>query len=1324
MNSIFRYFVPFVCGAVLCHGQILDSLGKLVNGVPEGWKPYQTVLEGKSGVRLMQDGCFMMSDDGPGEIGIYKDFPAEPGQNVRATVDAAVPKGETDSNAFVLQLTFLARPKNISSSVRIDLSGGSFDSFIHERRVPEGVNSVRVYIYSMKARTGSVLLKNFKLEQSHEALPMMKPIIRSGGIVFEAENAVINPAAAEIVTQDSFNSKRGVALKKGVVSKSREKESGEPDLVFKVYPRGAGRYVIYTAAAVDDEGARLMARTASVSGALYGKIQIGNERPKVRVFFVPWGNPKHNRQNAGKYVMDKEEVEIKVWLPNHVRLDSLNIVPYKPCPVPKEADAYVPKLVPPKAHPRLWCTPATLPKIKENLTHPENKPAWEYVKAEALKPFVFNFDPDADLEYNAALGLAVERKAFYYLMTGDEKIGREAIELTKEYVSRVQFDNRLDICRQIGLVICQTAYVYDWCFGLMSVEERDLLRKHMLLLSEDMECRWPPFGQTIVNGHGNERQVNRDLLSMSIAIYDEDPMPYKYCSYKILEQLVPMRRFEYQSPRHNQGVSYGTFRFGCEMHGAVLYKQMLGVEIFDPNIKDVFKFWMYMRRPDGGMLTDGDGNMLFINNYFSSPLTALLCYAYAGNPIYKAEYFRMGGVRAGDYIPFLFLNEPELKPENSMKSMPLTLDCGPVLGGMIARTGWGTGLMSDEVLLEVRGGGYHFGNHKHADAGSFQIYYRGVLCGAIGYYGFYGRPYDMNFNKRSVAQCMLLCYDKDEKFLTHKNDGGSRLIQSVPVTEEMTRTNPLFYYGKKLSCSFGPSPMKPMFSYFSVDLTGAYSAKLPEYKRQLCFLNLDNSDTPAVIIISDYARAASGEMPQIWQLTSFAKPEKTAGGIMLSTINSVSRKGVMHLDMLLPEERKLTITEGDATNNVFGEQYENPPRMKNAIMGHRSMFEPVHRSEKQKYLSVIHLTADNAPRHKVNFREEDSAYFLEVADRIVVMSPTGMLRKSPLNITVPKGGENWQILVTGLEAGDWNLVNGNVTQNAKVEAERNTLFFTAKSGDKFTLAPGNSAGAAALPTWTELIPRAVSENAADSLYFGKKSMTKPDALLVRDDIVFSAKPVLEELGWKVQDNGETLLVCKDSKQIVFTNGKADFSMNGKRLFLDKAVSKTNGAWNISGYTLLRLIGYSAVYDAVLNSACVVPLADSSILWAASTDNSDPVKLRRLINYDTNNRLYWDAFGKNKSFTLGLSDEAALSGVELSFLQSSTRKAKFAIEVSSDNRNWKRVFEGESSGNAKNSEIFSFEPIKASLVRFVGFGNSVNEWNSVHWIKVKWAEKKE
>src|SRR5690606_30768583 len=96
--------------------------------------------------------------------------------------------------------------------------------------------------------------------------------------------------------------------------------------------------------------------------------------------------------------------------------------------------------------------------------------------------------------------------------------------------------------------------------------------------------------------------ICRDMLSWSLAVYDEDPEPYKYVSYTILEQLVPMRKFEYQSPRHNQGIDYGGYRFGWEMHAVWLYYRMLGYSVFDDNIKNMTDYWLYMRTPDGKML--------------------------------------------------------------------------------------------------------------------------------------------------------------------------------------------------------------------------------------------------------------------------------------------------------------------------------------------------------------------------------------------------------------------------------------------------------------------------------------------------------------------------------------------------------------------------------------------------------------------------------------------------------------------------------------------------------------------------------------------------
>src|SRR5690606_13995910 len=180
-------------------------------------------------------------------------------------------------------------------------------------------------------------------------------------------------------------------------------------------------------------------------------------------------------------------------------------------------------VLPPLEHPRLWVNQQSLPLVKSRLEVGENKAAWEKIKDQALTPFKFKFDPDVEMLHNADLERAAEAKAFYYLMTGDKKIGREAIDLMVGYLSQVEFGNILDITREMGRAIFAASQVYDWSYQLLTPEEKQILDRNVMRLASDMEIGWPPFKTTILNGHGSEAQVNRALLSMSIAVYNVDP---------------------------------------------------------------------------------------------------------------------------------------------------------------------------------------------------------------------------------------------------------------------------------------------------------------------------------------------------------------------------------------------------------------------------------------------------------------------------------------------------------------------------------------------------------------------------------------------------------------------------------------------------------------------------------------------------------------------------------------------------------------------------------------------------------------------------------
>src|SRR5690606_30197505 len=395
-----------------------------------------------------------------------------------------------------------------------------------------------------------------------------------------------------------------------------------------------------------------------------------------------------------------------------------------------------------------------------------------------------------------------------------------------------------------------------------------------------------------------------DMLSWSLAVYDEEPEHYKYVSYTILEQLVPMRKFEYQSPRHNQGIDYGGYRFGWEMHAVWLYYRMLGYSVFDDNIKKMSDYWLYMRTPDGKMLRDGDMfNVQYSDGegfYWKNPQTMLLCYAFSGDRMIKGEFYKQGGLPDNPVL-FLLLNDPNLMPDYDLSSLPLTKDFGKILGSMVARTGWSIEKESGDVIAEIKGGGYHFGNHQHADAGALQIYHHGIQVGDLGLYLSYGSPYDFNFNKRSVAHRMMLVRDPNEPLLfrTKTNDGGTRFSQRFPRPVDEVLNDSWYHTGEIRASAFGPDPIRPSYSFFNADLTAAYTAKVKSYARSFLFLNLNREDVPAAIILLDELEKSNADFESFWQINTIEKPTLLPDGFLLKN-QFKGKSGTTYVDMLKP----------------------------------------------------------------------------------------------------------------------------------------------------------------------------------------------------------------------------------------------------------------------------------------------------------------------------------------------------------------------------------------------------------------------------------------
>lgn len=880
------------------------------------------------------------------------------------------------------------------------------------------------------------------------ALSQDKLPARSGDILFSLKMddiGHINEKTSEIL--DKQHSKKMKLLRLKDSSADRVDKAGDdhPDVIFWIKSPSEGEYVLKTTVVRENvEG------FIGNPPTLFAKIQVDSQRPTKRIVSDARDYYQHD---LGKFHLSGAKQQLKIWLPKGVCLESVDVKKYVPPTVPVEAGNYTPRITPPENHPRLWVTQLTLPLIKKRLERVENAEAWHKVEKAARHIFQF-IPPKHEILHYPELEESVQAKAFYYLVSNDRVIGHEAVRLVIDYLSVLEFGNIKfgDITRNIGSAIYTASLVYDWCYDLISDRERQILYSHLIRLAEEMEIGWPPFKASIINGHGNEAQVNRDLLAMSIAVYDENPVPYRYTSYLILEQLVPMRKFEYQSPRHNQGVDYGAYRLGWEMHAAWLFYRMTGVRVFDNNITGLSKYWLYMRLPDGEMLRDGDMFSVSKNGnpyYWEHPETMLLLYSYANDPVIKAEFHRQGGIPENPVL-FLLLNDPDLRENPDINSLPLTIDFGPVLGSMIARTGWDMGMNSNDVIAEIKGGGYHFGNHQHSDAGAIQFYYKGLQVCDLGLYIYYGSSYDFNFNKRSIAHSMMLVKDPDEEILFNAtfNDGGTRFNQRFPITPQETKSDPWFYNGKVLSADFGPSKQKPFYSFFKVDLTGAYSAKISRYTRSFCFLNLDRDDIPAVIILADDMVTAKSGYKKEWQINTLTKPVYLDSCIILQNSRN-GRTGKTHVQMLQPHptERQTQILSSADFGKLYGSQFMISSKIPEAN-GYHMIISPTDENRHNRFLTVFQMTKEDARPLPVKYYEKEMKYVIYMADYVVCMSSVAKLNQDSFSLSIP-GNDESKVLLTDMNPGVWTVSSSDkkVEFSTKVSTSRNTIFFKAYPGE-------------------------------------------------------------------------------------------------------------------------------------------------------------------------------------------------------------------------------------------------------------------------------------
>ncbi|MBE7026926.1 MAG: hypothetical protein E7410_05120 [Ruminococcaceae bacterium] len=212
------------------------------------------------------------------------------------------------------------------------------------------------------------------------------------------------------------------------------------------------------------------------------------------------------------------------------------------------------------------------------------------------------------------------------------------------------------------------------------------------------------------------------------------------------------------------------------------------------------------------------------------------------------------------------------------------------------------------------------------------------------------------------------------------------------------------------------------------------------------------------------------------------------------------------------------------------------------------------------------------------------------------------------------------------------------------------------------------------------------------------------------------------------DDGKTKIVITENQKTVYVNDKA--------VELDVPAMIIDGRFVIPVRFVAENLGRKVEWIDIAQQVRITDIASQEALKVAnaiaikeSTQSGAEANPQRQIaaSHDGSYDTYWGVSSEGDVEAWGIYDLGktyTLDKVYFSFLKGDQRKYKFAVDVSEDGTNYTPVIEKtETSGTyaTGNLEGFDLGGVSARYVKYKGYGNNTNVWNSLAEIVI--SEKK-
>ena len=679
------------------------------------------------------------------------------------------------------------------------------------------------------------------------------------------------------------------------------------------------------------------------------------------------------------------------------------------------------------SHPRLYFTDNEVETIEAASHSSENKFMYDlnngtYINKGAREEFTGEVPASPGYaNYKPIAVTRIEALAYDYAINGNLASGTKAASSLVNYITHVSYSGleTQEFTSVAGYDLYTLSKAYDWCYDCLTSAQKTAFINAGIKIASQFETGWPPVVSASATGFVSEGVFQDYLLAFAIAVADERPDIYNYVVSKVESDYVPAN-IKLYSGLPLQGTRYGTYR-GQHAFASALMLKTIGYQndTLYSKLADSMMSYIYARRPDGLMFIDGDdtnngkspyrhydvGHMrtMFLhaiklfgseygvgdNSYFKDA-AKWACSSSTQFSDFDGSYGQEGYITPST---FLILNGDSSVKNEANYSLPLSKYFGGGSGNMIARTGWTEFTTSNvdslnqndnSAVAYMKVGIDNAGNHQHLDAGNFQLYYKGILANDPCYYTGtnYWNEYMNGYAKRSVAHNVVLIHDGTSVNVNGVNyaDGGQHGVDDANTVSDITNTASVEAYAIA-----GDDVNRPDFTYMKANLTKAYNtSNVNNYKRNFMFMNMDDDNEPAALIVFDRIGTKSAYKTS-WLLHGLNRPTVSGKRAVFTTTTG----GQMTNDTLLPTSGVTINTYADGyvdSSHSYSSGYTTQTGKVNESEGFRIQVDS-NASNSTYFLNVIQAgdtgTTAATPEIVVN---NTNFYGVKLKDRVVLFN--------------------------------------------------------------------------------------------------------------------------------------------------------------------------------------------------------------------------------------------------------------------------------------------------------------------------------------------------